>query len=223
MFLQLIAAFMSARHASSDAVVPEPKDNLSIGSFFFDLGLDCAMQDAIAEATMCLVVFGAVCVMMAYRKRTSKGIKLQQKKSMNSHRTPSPPALQRCDRGHPSIGSEAGPPRHVQSGTSKAMPSRHPTGHVHRPDRILQVETDALANAVRAGRSTQLPQLLDSALARILASEPLKTKEQELVTTLLHSALRACAANRCFTDAIAAYNLSFRSCVARAIQQATIS
>merc|ERR1719326_305046 len=90
----------------------------------------------------------------------------------------------------------------------RPAPGLSPTGLAPRaPGR--QSEADIIASAVRAGKASELPRLLDAALSRSLATaahQDVPTSAQEVATPLLHSALRACAAARCFNEVIAAYD-----------------
>eukprot|EP00448_Togula_jolla_P032156 CAMPEP_0170621320 /NCGR_PEP_ID=MMETSP0224-20130122/28538_1 /TAXON_ID=285029 /ORGANISM="Togula jolla, Strain CCCM 725" /LENGTH=596 /DNA_ID=CAMNT_0010947571 /DNA_START=62 /DNA_END=1853 /DNA_ORIENTATION=- len=65
-------------------------------------------------------------------------------------------------------------------------------------------ETDALAAAVRYGRAWELPSLLDKARARAqeYSSESIEICEVKHLT----SSIRACAARRCFREALRAYD-----------------
>ena len=60
-------------------------------------------------------------------------------------------------------------------------------------------EADFIAHAVNRGRTSELPQLLDAAVARSLRAAGLQDvhrSEEEVVMSLLHVAMRACAAAR---------------------------
>lgn len=76
-------------------------------------------------------------------------------------------------------------------------------------DRVLESETDALVSAVKDGKASKLPELIDAALQRCLAAMArlgAPSSDSEAITCqLLSSALRACAASHSFSAAMAAY------------------
>jgi len=74
-------------------------------------------------------------------------------------------------------------------------------------ERVQESELDALVSAVRVGKASKLPELLDAALQRSLtAAAHAGTPDSEAIASqLLLSALRACASTRCFCEAIVAY------------------
>eukprot|EP00928_Gymnodinium_smaydae_P048165 TRINITY_DN32196_c0_g1_i1.p1 TRINITY_DN32196_c0_g1~~TRINITY_DN32196_c0_g1_i1.p1 ORF type:complete len:627 (-),score=135.11 TRINITY_DN32196_c0_g1_i1:82-1962(-) len=65
---------------------------------------------------------------------------------------------------------------------------------------------DALAAAVRAGRARELPSLLDAACATAVRNGCEGADLAEVRGLHLQSALRACAARRCFREGLAAYD-----------------
>jgi len=68
-----------------------------------------------------------------------------------------------------------------------------------------QCESDSLVAAVRSGRATQLPTLLIGAAERVRQSSNSANSTDARAQHLL-SALRACAAHRCFSDALRAFD-----------------
>jgi len=199
-FSQLSAVAVATYQASSEVAVPMSSGPISVLSFWKELGLDDAVWDTVEEAALALAVFGlASAVLTAYRKGSSKSSRSQ--KSKLGSQAPQLPALKRAGRSRMDAA-----PRGLQC--SDAAPVMRPAPMPRPTARGSQTEADALVSAVRAGKAAQLPRLLDGALARSLAvASNLQSPatEEHVATALLHSALRACAANRCFDDAIAAY------------------
>jgi len=191
--LQLFAVAAATYQASSEVSIPVSTGPILSLTFFKELGLDEAVWDTVAEAALALAVFGFASAMLtAYRNRNSKGSRLQKVKLGSC--APLPPASKRNER----------------SRMASASPGIHPQpAPSHRyAVRGSRTEADALVAAVREGKAAQLPRLLDGALARSLAAASRQQSfatEEDVATALLHSALRACAANHCFNDAIAAY------------------
>lgn len=74
-------------------------------------------------------------------------------------------------------------------------------------ERVQESELDALVRAVRVGKASKLPELLDVALERSLtaAAQEGAPDSECIASQLLLSALRACASTRCFREAIVAY------------------
>lgn len=67
-------------------------------------------------------------------------------------------------------------------------------------------EADALAAAVRAGRAAELPRLFDLSVARVTRDAASAQSSREVAETLFVACLRACAAKRCFIQALALYD-----------------
>jgi len=199
-FLQPFAVAAATYQASREVAIPVSTGPLSVLGFWKELGLDEALWDTVAEAALALAVFGlASAVVTAYRKGSSKSSRPQ--KSKLGSQAPQLPALKRAGRSRMDAA-----PRGLQC--SDAAPVMRPAPMPRPTARGPQTEADALVSAVRAGKAAQLPRLLDGALARSLAvtsTSQSPAMEEDVATALLHSVLRACAANRCFDDAIAAY------------------
>jgi len=200
---QLFGALAVSYQASSEVASPESTSS-NVVSFFKKLGLDEAMCDAVAEAALAVLIFGtASAVLTAYRKRTKSSQpnknKLASHAPEKSRPTSSAWRSPNAERTKNPVGSVG----HTESALTTNVP-----GATAMPSKSSQTETDALANAVRGGKAAELPRLLDGAVRRSLAvisRQQSPITEEEVATALLHSALRACAANRCFNDAIAAY------------------
>lgn len=194
--LQLFAVAAANYQASSEVSIPVSTGLVSYLTFFKEFGLDVAVWDTLAEAALALAVFGFASAMLtAYRKRNSKERQSQKIKSVSYGHLPS--AAKRAERSRVAPAC----PGFQRSGAAFGL-SHRSTGRGSQP------EADALVAAVREGKSAQLPWLLDGALARSLAAasrQQSPSTQTDVATGLLHSALRACAANRCFKDAITAY------------------
>jgi len=67
-------------------------------------------------------------------------------------------------------------------------------------------ENDVLAAAVRAGKSRDLPRLLDAAKSRAIAEGIEGLSLQHVMAQYVLSALRSCASRRCFREALDAYD-----------------
>jgi len=78
-------------------------------------------------------------------------------------------------------------------------------GHMpsHQSKRSLITEGDMLAGAVRAGNAKELPRMMDASIARV---GPTAVDVCDLTQALLLVSLRACAANRCFPEALSLYS-----------------
>lgn len=95
----------------------------------------------------------------------------------------------------------------AQPGCSKAFASGPPTRAMQRA--MVKHQCDALAAAVSAGRAAALPDLLDAAIAQTFPAkigDEFQEQRQECVVQYLVSAVRACASNRRFYEALAAYD-----------------
>jgi len=193
--------------ASDKVLVAEPPSSLGLLnlSFFRDLGLDAAMGDALLEAALAMAVFAAAsAVMNSYRKRNPKNTRAKGKVASNEPLTPDK-LKTRSTRAVPHSRTES-----VQEDAqpSPVRPAPKPCSVDAKSMKPLQREADALATAVRQGKVTQLPQLLDSAIDRAFgfaARQDSPASKEELTTALLHASLRACAANRLFKEGIATY------------------
>jgi len=90
-----------------------------------------------------------------------------------------------------------------EGGAPSPKPSVQPRGASRQSRRATSSEADRLARGVRAGRANELPALIDASFARLAgdAIDPV-----ELMEALFVASLRACAARRCFRDALALYH-----------------
>merc|ERR1719272_1391791 len=153
------------------------------------------MWEALTEAALALAVFGSASVLMqAYRKRTPKNARPQNPKLVTTQSMPAPVAMKKV----------AAPWRRPQPQSTAVVAGSLPKPVAPRP-RSKASEADLIASAVRAGKASEMPRLLDEAIARSLVQQGSPDLEEEVATALLHSALRACAAARRFKEAISAY------------------
>jgi len=162
-------------------------DNVEQG-FFAKWALHDVVGDAIAEGSLALAIFGLVTVLLKVRR--------------NSKVYQSPKATPKAKSSVPDSSEKlvATPPWRTTA--SKADRQR-----LAKND-DLQQEVDAIEDAVKRGRAGELPGVLDAALARVLTSSNFDSRavsEEEVAFKLLHSAVRACAATRCFSQAVALY------------------
>jgi len=94
----------------------------------------------------------------------------------------------------------------VETDTSNAVgsPAIKATGKISASETQLKAQCDALVSIVSSGMTSQLPQLLDECV--VIGSSGSTITCERFVTQCLLSALRASAAARCFSDALAAYD-----------------
>lgn len=183
-----------------------------------------ALRDALAEAALVLLVFAVTSGALTTFKRRKAVPKGRPKKAVPEPQKPEAvsrrPAIGRSqvDGGTALARHRQAPAAHF--GASAAATAAQAAGNAkdgqqalkapvdtrsRQPGRVApSADTDALVAAVRAGRSRQLPQLLDDALQRY--SSNTMEKQEAVAQQHLLSALRACASSRCFEDALAAYD-----------------
>merc|ERR1719387_2465412 len=168
------------------------------------------MRDALAEGALALIIFAAASVMLRTFRRPSPK-KVQQNKAKF---TSSPNGIKSASHGKAAQSDARGDNSfsrlaHSKSSCSEgALPNR-PVASAAKGKPVGTREADAIANAVRSGKSAQLPHLLDAAIERLLAAAALQgvpAAYEDVAAPLLHSTLRACASARCFHDGIAAYD-----------------
>jgi len=193
---QLFAAADTSCQASTETASP-------VTGFFKEFGLDQAIADAFWEGALALVVFGAASVMISsYRRRKTQSNK-PQKVKLPPHVPQHPAASVRTNTRLPSCSARMAAVA-AATGRPDAAPAPRQSQPV-LPAKSPSTEADALVRAVKAGKAASLPQLLDKALARASVVANSTATAEEMATALLNSSLRACAANHCFSDAIAAY------------------
>jgi len=199
--------FMSLQRFAAADTSCQSSTNPVIG-FLKDFGLDQAVRDAFEEGVLVLLVFGAASLMLAqYRRRTSSKSKAPQKTKVTSHVLQTPPSNRAGAGADGARSCSARMAAAASGGRPEAAPATRRATVAH-PAKSSHSEGDTLVRAVKAGNAVYLPELLDKALARSSAAtspEHSQGTAEEVATALLHSALRACAANYCFGDAIAAY------------------
>jgi len=216
MFLQLFGA-AAATGVQVATSVSTTQDVKTTGSFLTELGLDCAMYDAILEAALALAVFGAVSAMLSeYRKRNPKNKAKAKLANMNEDVVkPVRKPDQLCARKQNPRSDEKMLARWEQESTTALRKTindswkrqhavQTPPGLAAKTEPRKQSEMDNLVQAVKAGKAADLPHLLDAALERSLAASTGASSE-DMACQLLLSALRACAASRSFADAVNAY------------------
>jgi pentatricopeptide repeat protein len=210
MFFLQSPIFAASLWQSVPVVVTEPGLVEVAGSSLSGSSLDEAVWEGLTEAALALLVFGTASAMMAaYRRlRPPKG------KPTASF---DPPILSAAKASAPWRRSVATPghlarasvPGHLaKPAANQCLRSEHGIEAPRQATRAnnQMSEADLIANAVRAGKASDLPRLLDAALARSVTGGVAQgAPEEEVATHLLHCAIRACAAARCFNEAIAAY------------------
>lgn len=235
MFMQLWALGAASSLASLSQLPPlQDKQLQADKSVLADLGLDETLWDAFAEAALAIIVFAVTSVVLkAYRTRTSKNRpqKFASKApiSTNSGRQVSVAAMQKAQRrGVVGVRHEAeeiascvvrSSEAHSQvSGSSlgkganamAAAPWKRQSSGIERVRVHAELsETDVIANAVRAGNASQLPEILDAAYARAISAAARQTppvSKEDVAAQLVLAALRSCASARLFKDAVAAYD-----------------
>jgi len=199
MSLQQFAVADTALQPSGEVATP-------LISYFTELGVDQAVWDALHEGVLAIIVFGAASVMLAgYRSHTSKSSP-PKKPNVTCHvpQTPAPNRAGARADGARSCSSRMA----AASGRPELEPAQRRPTIAYAAGKSSESVADALVKAVKAGKAAYLPQLLDKALTRssaVAGPEHSQATAEEMATGLLHSALRACAANHCFGDAITAY------------------
>lgn len=200
MLLQLVTVVTTTSASTEVDLSLLPPAGLKVQTgFFTDMSLDAAMWDAFAEAILALTVFGAASWMMrTYRGKTSKTA--APSKSKASLHANAPWAGKKTARNCTDMASGRAERR-------EGVPAPGPVSSSQTASKEFSKisEADAVASAVRAGKASQLPQILDAALARALAQGKHGT-EQDVSSQLLLTALRSCAAVRRFDEGILAYD-----------------
>lgn len=206
-FLHVIMAVAASTAASQ---TPQPfsfAGSSVLSELIAGLGLDETIWDAFAEAAVALTVFAVTSLLLkVYRKQASKNRpqKLATKKTIGvDNSRQSPASTKKVPRGssEPWRSSAAREANSIVTDAPwrRSSPSTSPAGQ----------QADAVANAVRAGNASQLPDILDAALSRSVAAaarhaQPIS--EENVASQLLLTALRSCASARLFRDAIVAYD-----------------
>jgi pentatricopeptide repeat protein len=174
------------------------------GTLFTQLGLDEAVWDAVAEAVLALLVFGLASVAMRhYRGKTQKPLKQSKGKSMPSNKK-TLANINQIAAGLTSDSTKAGAPWRLQKEQDDV-----PSAAKSKDSTRVVKETDVIAHAIRAGKAAKLPQLLDLSLQRSLAAascQDSSCSKDDVASHLLLAGVRACAASRCFQEAIVAYD-----------------
>jgi len=207
MFVRLLAVVAVTCQASTEAdLLPSlPEDPKALMGFFAETTLDESLWEAFAEGILAFIVLGGASLLVRmYRKQTGKNLK-PKKKTVNSlYVAPSQTTMDSAARARADMsGSRAAVPRHLTVAPSQQKPAK-----VSETDAIAN-EAHAVASAVRAGKTAELPRLLDVALKRSLAAGArpgTPSSEEEVASQLLLLALRACAGSRCFNEALVAYD-----------------
>lgn len=155
--------------------------------------------DALTEAFTTLLAFAVAGTAIQTLKRQSRNVEARKVKGKTS---PSSPAA--------SLSRPSQTCREAIRELSAVIATAAPQRPAPRPaQRRNTAETDALAAAVRSGRASELPRLLEAAWARAAAEAASGTSENQLellAADQLQSALRACALHRCFREALVAYD-----------------
>lgn len=190
-----IAASIFAVRVRSEAM---PAVHATLPSSGTTTWLDDVVGDAVLEAACTLSFFLCIWVggkSMGWKfgggngKKGSKPVKggVQVARSVSDAKSPKPTA-KRIDS-------------HIDVGTTAPSPARaSPQGNKRSPT----TETDMIAAAVRAGKAAELPRLIDASLARMTKDG--SADANEVFDMLFMASLRACAAKRCFTEALALYS-----------------
>jgi len=182
-----------------------------------DALIDGGVFEALTEAAYTLLAFllaGAVIHAMKQRSRRKAMKKATIQKSAGLG-----PLFANSTAQHPTSAGQPGaktalPASHgrVTSGaaTTCELAYRNNATSVAAPRAPSRgsEENDVLAAAVRVGRASELPRMMDAARARASARGADRAELEALVSQHVLSSLRACVARRCFQEALAAYDHS---------------
>jgi len=206
-FVRLLALVAATCQASTEAdLAPSlPEDPKAVMGFFAETALDETMWDAFAEGILAFIVLGGASLSVKmYRKQTGKILKPKKKTVSSLYVAPSRATTDRDAGARANMSSgRAAVQRHLTVAPSQQKPAK-----VCETDAIAN-EAHAVASAVRAGKTAELPQLLDVALRRSLvagARPGTPSSEEEVASQLLFIVLRVCAGSRCFNEALVAYD-----------------
>lgn len=205
----LISVLALSQTAASDPVdvLMSAADTSGIVDTSSESSLEAGLFDALNEAAYTLCAFvaaGAIIQAMKKRNTQSKALRSAAKKAeklavefpadtsfVKRPRTPSPSTQQRKAVGSPDSAS-----RNCTGVRKTAVPR----------SQINNSESDALAAAVRNGRASELPVMLDAARSRLTSSGVDGEELQKASAQHLLSSLRACASRRYFSEALVAYD-----------------
>lgn len=101
---------------------------------------------------------------------------------------------------------QAAPQTKAGEARGTEAPPPHSQLRARQGKNVAPTETDLLAAAVRSGKAAELPRLIDASHARLSRSPGSSELTYALMETLFVACLRACAAKRCFTEALALYS-----------------
>jgi pentatricopeptide repeat protein len=195
-----------------DVAMTTPKTSSAFDAILSLTGVEENLWDALSEAALALAVFAIASIFLKmHRRHKAKSAKPSkqtykhaemsrlQKKSVAASRLQAAKDVQSAAQRE-STGS-------VRNDEANTMPPRLPPGLHLKTSPNKQTDADLLASAIKAGKASQLPCLLDSAHRRAAIAVGNDQLALENATRdLLLVSLRACAASRCFGHGIAAYD-----------------